>query len=108
MGFDLRRGAERGQFDASHSCCPRPPKPQWGGSCTDTAVAFNCYNHFSYQTSATNGDWLEYEVPFAALAQPGGSATWDPSQLFAIDSKCRPANRSRCGSTTPAFTLNRS
>jgi hypothetical protein len=54
-----------------------------GGSCVDDASVRNCFNDFHLDVDVPDpNNWFEIEVPFAALRQfPGGSATWDPSQL---------------------------
>src|SRR5664279_1243107 len=59
---------------------PETEDPNFGGEC----VAPNCLNHFSFQITAPSPEWTEYEVPFAALRQFGGSATWNPRLLLGL------------------------
>ena len=63
---------------------PQTEHPERGGACVDSATAHNCYNHFYFEITATGPNWVDYEVPFAALRQLGGSATWNPSVLRGI------------------------
>jgi hypothetical protein len=71
------------------------PIGQGGGACSDGADENNCRNHFQWLiTAPTPGEWVQYQVPYAALAQPikgdahgntvFGSATWDPANLVGI------------------------
>jgi hypothetical protein len=76
-----------------------------GGSCMDTATIRNCNNHFQYLISHPDpGKWIEFDVPFAALAQGTpddehgntlyGSAVWDPSVLVGIQFAVGPQSQS--------------
>jgi hypothetical protein len=58
------------------------PVGDTGGTCTD---GWNCNNHFTFEIVSTGDDWTEYRVPFAALHQWAGTATWDPSTLLAVE-----------------------
>ncbi|MEP6653385.1 MAG: hypothetical protein ABJA82_08510 [Myxococcales bacterium] len=99
MTFDLNQiGLSRQTFDAStvdgikfwmksttpiEIELPTPDilPPGLGGECAETSV--NCFNAFAFEISAPSADWLEYEVPFAALRQlRGGSAVWNPRHLY--------------------------
>jgi hypothetical protein len=62
---------------------PETEDARFGGWCSNTA-AQNCFNHFAFQITAPSPEWTEYEVPFAALRQLAGSATWNPKQLLGI------------------------
>jgi hypothetical protein len=66
-----------------------------GGMCADSDDAFNCNNHFTFAITAPAPDqWVEYDVPFAALAQSikgdaqgntvFGSVPWTPAKLVGI------------------------
>src|SRR6185436_16012974 len=66
-----------------------------GGTCAESADAFDCDNHFAFSITAPAPDqWIEYDVPFAALAQPikgdaqgntlFGSVPWTPAKLVGI------------------------
>jgi hypothetical protein len=45
----------------------------------------NCNNPFAFQITAPPNAWTEYWVPYAALRQlQNGTATWNPSQLIAV------------------------
>jgi hypothetical protein len=53
-----------------------------GGVCTATN---DCNNHFGFKIAAPDSGWKQYQVPFTALRQwPGGTATWDPTQLLGL------------------------
>jgi hypothetical protein len=53
------------------------------GTCTNE---WDCDNHFHFGIDSSGDEWVEYRVPFAALRQGlDGTATWDPSQLLAIE-----------------------
>jgi hypothetical protein len=69
---------------------PETTLPSDGGSCADTAAARNCNNAFSFLITAPSHDWVEYEVPYSALSQPGGSATWNPRFLLGLQFAVRP------------------
>ena len=70
-----------------------------GGMCMDSSTAWNCENNYQFRIAQpTTNDWLQYWVPYAALAQGFlesprhpifGSATWNPSRLlgaqFSVD-----------------------
>jgi len=58
--------------------------PDQGGQCADRAGEHNCGNWFSFKITAPSNDWVEYEVPFSALRQTAGSATWNPSHLLGV------------------------
>jgi hypothetical protein len=64
---------------------PQTDQPSIGGQCEDTPTQRNCGNPFAFQITAPGSGWVEYQVPFAALAQPGGNVTWDPRNLFGIE-----------------------
>jgi hypothetical protein len=56
-----------------------------GGDCVPNAGNPNCSNSFSFEITAPNADWVQYQVPFAALTQQyGGTATWNPQLLLSI------------------------
>ncbi len=66
-----------------------------GGACSDSGGTYNCDNHFGFTISAPDpGKWVEYKVPFSALAQAMrvdgqgnavvGSAPWSPASLIGI------------------------
>jgi hypothetical protein len=72
--------------------------PGRGGTCVDDATEYNCDNHFQLREVSTPNpnDWVEYEVPYAALVQPFsktnmngkevlGNATFNPSRLVNVD-----------------------
>lgn len=61
-----------------------PPEVS-GGQCADRPGEYNCDNWFSFKITAPSSDWVEYEVPFSALGQTNGSATWNPSHLLEVD-----------------------
>jgi hypothetical protein len=53
------------------------------GTCTD---GWDCDNSFHFVVTSSGDEWVEQRVPFAALRQgAGGTATWDASQLLAIE-----------------------
>jgi hypothetical protein len=103
MGFDLHQeDLARRTYDASTAdgikfwmkstvpvdvafATPETFLPSSGGQCKDTATEFNCERPFVFQITTPTVDWGEYQVPFSALRQaPGGSATWNPRNLFSI------------------------
>ncbi|MFL5304490.1 MAG: hypothetical protein ACJ8F1_04725 [Polyangia bacterium] len=102
MGFGLNQpGIGRLPYDASSAggikfwmksnapvqvqlLLPETTLPSDGGTCSDSAAGRNCNNAFSFQITAPSSDWTEYQVPFSALTQPGGSATWNPRFLLAV------------------------
>jgi hypothetical protein len=55
-----------------------------GGECVDSAIEQNCNNHFAFSITAPTSDWVEYQVPFNALRQMGGSAIWNPRRVTNI------------------------
>ncbi len=57
-----------------------------GGTCIGSFDIDGCYDHFQFLISAPSDEWVEYDVPFAALTRRGGggSATWDPSHLIGV------------------------
>ena len=61
--------------------------PSDGGECAEGE--YLCNNRFAFQITAPPNEWTEYHVPFAALAQNAGSATWQPSHLLHIDFAAR-------------------
>jgi hypothetical protein len=113
MGFSLDDGAATQPYDASTAggirfwmksnvpvavMFPIPatvPQARAAGACADDAAdVWNCDNHFQfYVQPPPSSEWIQYDVPYAALAQQFiisaegarmGSATWDPSQLMNI------------------------
>jgi hypothetical protein len=58
--------------------------PSQGGQCADGPGQHNCSNWFSFKITAPSSDWVEYEVPFTAFSQPGGSSPWNPSHLLNV------------------------
>lgn len=72
---------------------PETVLPRDGGDCADTATALNCNNHFSFEITAPSSNWTEYEVPYLALSQIGGSATWNPRLLLGIEFLVRPGTQ---------------
>ena len=58
--------------------------PDQGGQCADQPGEYNCGNWFSFKITTPSSDWKEYEVPFSALRQTAGSATWKPSPLLGV------------------------
>jgi hypothetical protein len=58
--------------------------PSQGGQCSETGGNI-CNIRFAFPITAPGPDWVEYQVPFSALSQNDGSATWDPSHLLNID-----------------------
>jgi hypothetical protein len=69
---------------------PDTTERRYGGQCEDSASASNCDNDFSFKIAAPTPDWTEYEVPFLALTQDGGSANWDPHVLIGIKFRVPP------------------
>jgi hypothetical protein len=66
---------------------PHTTDPKIDGDCVDP----NCGNYFGFDITAPLADWVEYEVPFSALRQAGGgTATWDPQHLIAIEFQVPP------------------
>jgi hypothetical protein len=71
------------------------------GTCVDSAGEWNCDNLFGFPISVpTPGEWVEYDVPYAALTQETyrwdsegnpiyGNATFDPTQLVNIQFNVR-------------------
>ena len=56
-----------------------------GGDCVPNASNPNCSSDFSFEITAPNADWVQYQVPFAALTQQyGGTATWNPQLLLGV------------------------
>jgi hypothetical protein len=58
--------------------------PGHGGDCSDAMTATNCDNHFAFLISRPERGWAEYRVPYSALTQGGGSATWNPRELLGL------------------------
>jgi hypothetical protein len=60
--------------------------PAHGGRCVDSASQRNCGSHFSYRIDTTSSEWVQYSVPYAALAQLqlGGTAVFNTSELLSI------------------------
>jgi hypothetical protein len=59
-----------------------------GGTCAGNFAAGGCDDHFQFLIAAPAPDeWVEYDVPFTALARVGGggSATWSPSRLIGLN-----------------------
>jgi hypothetical protein len=69
---------------------PDTTLPRDGGTCADTPTARNCNNAYSFVITAPRNEWTEYEVPFSALSQPGGSVTWQPRYLLGIQFGVQP------------------
>jgi hypothetical protein len=74
-----------------------------GGLCADGATTYNCDNDFSFIITSTSDDWVQYSVPYSALAQLAGkddangnvivgSATWDPTQLTGVQFSVGPTS----------------
>jgi hypothetical protein len=62
-----------------------------GGDCMDGATELNCNHAFGFEITAPSADWVEYEVPFAALQQrAGGSLTWNPRNLVSVEFQLAP------------------
>jgi hypothetical protein len=67
---------------------PHTTPPEFGGDCVDLS---NCGNYFGFDITASIADWVEYTIPFSALRQKdGGTATWDPRNLIAIEFELPP------------------
>jgi len=97
MGFSLRNGSP---YDASGAggitfwmksnaavvvsvpTLETSPRSQ-GGPCADDDSI--CAGRFAFYITAPGSEWTEYHVPFAALSQNDGSATWNASHLLNID-----------------------
>jgi hypothetical protein len=71
------------------------PIDQGGGECADQPGEYNCNNHFQFlMTAADPNQWVEYQVPYAALTQSMeedangntvfGSASLNPASLIGI------------------------
>lgn len=65
---------------------PETVEVNFGGDCVVSATNPNCDNHFSFMITAPSTDWVQYFVPFSALAQQnGGTATWNPKLLIGVE-----------------------
>lgn len=67
---------------------PETVQVDFGGDCVVSATNPdpNCNSHFSFMITAPSTDWVQYFVPFSALAQQyGGTATWNPKLLLGVE-----------------------